>query len=351
MDMSVIPGGATPAPQQGSNPGVKPEAPASAETKPAPAKKRDPFAPDWDYGADDTPEAKGPQDEPAEADEDGDKGGTEKAEQEPKKRKIKIDDEEIEVDDAELERGYQKARAANKRFEEAAKLRKEAEAKEQRVSQFLEALEADPAAIVTKILGRDKFIEIAENALWQHIQKQKQYEGLPEHVVKELHEKELLAEKARKYEELERQQREEQERQKAEAEQAQYRQKWEKTIVEGLEQHGADLPRTMETVARAAKFIQAALDNDVPVDMAEVAEQVRESYINEHRALFSQMTPEQAFKLFGEDTARKLREYDLSRLKSPVQKQNAIKQDDKPQSQKRARKKMTWEQFAAKLDA
>lgn len=57
---------------------------------------------------------------------------------EPRRHKLKIDGEDLEVDEEELKRGYQRSAAAAKRFEEAARRAKELEAKEAALKKRLE---------------------------------------------------------------------------------------------------------------------------------------------------------------------------------------------------------------------
>lgn len=63
----------------------------------------------------------------------------------PSKRyKVKVDDTEEEVDEAELLSGYQKSKASAKRFEEAAQLRKE-------IEEFVGQIKQDPKALLKRL--------------------------------------------------------------------------------------------------------------------------------------------------------------------------------------------------------
>ena len=98
----------------------------------------------------------------------------EKAETEPKEdtaaekavaalKKLKVKGKEIEVDDAQYHSYAQKGAAATQTWEEAAKMRKEAEG-------FVHLLKTDPLKILKDPnLGLD-FRKIAEDYLWEQLQ-------------------------------------------------------------------------------------------------------------------------------------------------------------------------------------
>ena len=73
-------------------------------------------------------------------------------------RKIKIDGEYIEVPIEELEAAYGKDRASQKRFEEAAALRKE-------VDSFLDSLQKGELDNLLDIVPEDRLAEFAEGVL------------------------------------------------------------------------------------------------------------------------------------------------------------------------------------------
>ena len=84
---------------------------------------------------------------------------------EPKKYKVKIDQEELEVDEGELVRGYQRANSANRRFEEAARLYKEAQP-------YLTAKQKGDLNTLLSDLPDEKKRQWAENYLGEWLQLQ-----------------------------------------------------------------------------------------------------------------------------------------------------------------------------------
>lgn len=88
----------------------------------------------------------------------------------PKKYKVKVDDEESEVDEDELIRGYQKQKSADGRLRKAAQQQKQ-------IKQFLDNLKSGDHNFLAKVLGKDQAKKMAEKLLLEEIE----YEELPEH--------------------------------------------------------------------------------------------------------------------------------------------------------------------------
>lgn len=88
----------------------------------------------------------------------------------PKKYKVKVDDQESEIDEDELIRGYQKGKAGDKRLREAAQQQKQ-------IKQFLDNLKKGDHNFLAKVLGKDQAKKMAEKLLLEEIE----YEELPEH--------------------------------------------------------------------------------------------------------------------------------------------------------------------------
>jgi len=83
----------------------------------------------------------------------------------PRKYKVKVDGLESEVDEAELINSYQKGRSADKKFQEAADLRKQLET-------FVENVKADPAQLLEQLGHNPK--EWARNLLLAEIEAEEQ---------------------------------------------------------------------------------------------------------------------------------------------------------------------------------
>lgn len=78
------------------------------------------------------------------------------------KHKVKIEQEEKEVDYDDLIRDYQKFQSSEKRFSQAAKIRKE-------VDSFVNGLKSGDYQQLVKTLGKDQARELAENMLLEEI--------------------------------------------------------------------------------------------------------------------------------------------------------------------------------------
>jgi uncharacterized protein (UPF0147 family) len=101
--------------------------------------------------------------------------------EQPSKYKVKVDGEDMEVDLAELQRGYTHGKAANKKFQEAANLSKQ-------VQSLLERARGGDLSWLRDIVPDDVRRQFAQAELLEHIE----YEQLSEE------QKELRAEKAEK---------------------------------------------------------------------------------------------------------------------------------------------------------
>jgi len=232
------------------------------------------------------------------------------------KVKVSIDGEESEVTLDEVIRGYRKNAAADRRFQEASKLRQEAES--------LKPLEA------FKGIFTDQDITQARNLLRSrnlpendpHLLR----EAVAEIAVQELIEREKLqkenpAELARREEQRKREEaeaklkaREEQEQQ---AEQERKRQEirahYDKEFTAALTEH--DLPATPRTIMRMAEVAQENLRLGIDLPAGEIAKVVREDIAKESTAMLKSLTLDQALKFLPKDFLDALRKYDLEKAK------------------------------------
>lgn len=86
------------------------------------------------------------------------------------KHRVKVGDEDLEIDYDELTTGYQKAQASDKKFREASEIRK-------KVDELLENVKSGDHKNLIKILGKDQARKMAEALLLEEIE----YEELPKH--------------------------------------------------------------------------------------------------------------------------------------------------------------------------
>lgn len=219
---------------------------------------------------------------------------------ESKRYKVKVDGQELEVDEAELLAGYQTRKAADKKFQEAAMTRKQAE-------EFVSLLKTDPIKVLTHPgLGVD-FRQLAEQYLVQQLEEE----------MLDPRDRELKKYKAM-VEEQETAKKRELERQEAERAQqltARYTEDYSNQIVEALKTSG--LPKTERTVKAMAQYLHLGLQQGVDLKAAEVVEFVKQDYINAQKELFSALDGDTLLSILGEDVANKIRKSDVKRLKSP----------------------------------
>lgn len=214
-------------------------------------------------------------------------------------KKLKIRGKEMEVDDSKYHEYAQKGAAATETWQEAAKMKKEADA-------FMARLKSDPRSVLTDPnLGID-FRKVAEDFLYDKITE----ESLSP-------EQKAQRDKERRLEILEAQAKEraesESERER-QAEHNHYRNEYDQKITKALTASG--LPKTTGTVRRVAEYLRQDIQDGIDRDPAEYIETVRQDYIEDIKELISKLDGKTLIKMFGEETAKKMRISDLERLKS-----------------------------------
>lgn len=213
------------------------------------------------------------------------------------KYKIKVDGKEEEVDLETLKREFSKSKAADKRFVEAAKLRKESE-------QLIEELKKNPRKVLENPkLGVD-FRKMAEDYLREQIELEMM---TPEQKKIREYEK-LLAEKESEQAEI----RHQQEIAREEALFKHYAEDYDKSISAALLTAG--LPRSPRTVARMAELMERSIEFGIDVKPADLVPEVRKTYINDIKDLFSSADGDTLLAILGDDIANKIRKSDLKRL-------------------------------------
>lgn len=214
-----------------------------------------------------------------------------------KKYKVKVDDKEVEVDENELLAGYQMRKASQKRFEEAARLKKEAEQK-------MEYIKKNPAKALEDLgfdvekLASDYLLErIEEKELTPEQRKLKEYEK-----------------KLRDYEEKERSIKEAQEREEAARLASKYEEDYSKKIKDALSTSG--LPQTPYTIKRMAQIMIHALEEGYELSPQDAVGIVREDYLSDIKELVGQADGNTLLSLLGKDVADKIRKTELAKVKA-----------------------------------
>lgn len=248
----------------------------------------------------------------------------------PRKYTVKIDGEEIEVDETELLRGYQLRTASDKKFREASYARKQADA-------LIELLREDPIKALTHPSVGVDFRQLAEKFLADAIEDEM---ATPEEREKR--------QKLQRLEELEREnaqfKKSEEERQMAQMT-AHYRQEYENNIINALDKSG--LPKTNHTVKRMAYYMAQALENGYELQPVDVVDLVRKDYQSEIKDLLGASDERVLFDLIGDDIAGKIRKHDIAKLKKsalPV-----AESTGEVRTPREASKQMSMDDFSAYL--
>ncbi len=252
-----------------------------------------------------------------------------------RKYKLKVDGEEVEVDEDELKRGYSHQRAANKILQEGKMARKQAE-------EFISMMK-DPQKFfdTAKKLGHDPR-DLAEKYLAAQLE-----DELMDPKDKEI--KQLKTEK----EIRDREKAEEKEREDAQVRNAlkeKYAKEYSDQFVSALESSG--LPPTKPMVAEMAKYVSRAASLGFKMTADEAAKLVKEDVLLAHQRLIGEADGDTLVKLLGDNVTNKIRKYDTGKLKDPQQHlKTPQEQTSKPRERGTPHKRMTsreWREFNRK---
>ena len=225
---------------------------------------------------------------------------SEVAEEAMKKYKVKVDGEEREVDEKELISNYQLRKASDKKFTEANQARKQAE-------EFVRLLKTDPAKVLSHpSIGAD-VKKFAEDYLLKELQTEMM---TPEQ--KEIAE---YKHKLALYEEQEKKTKADSEQKAKEEVNLKYAEDYNKQITGALETSG--LPKTEFTVQRMIYYMHNALSKGYELEAKDVTDLVKRDYIEDTKALYSGLDADALINIIGPEVAKKLRKYDLDKIKTP----------------------------------
>jgi hypothetical protein len=215
---------------------------------------------------------------------------------EPRRYKVKIDDEEVEVDEQELQRGYSHSRAANKRMQEAAKARKEADELIARAKadpwETLKGAGLDPDALamerVYKLMEAEKMTP-EQRAIAERDAKIKEFE------TREATAKEQAA------------------KAQADVEMAAAREQLNREIPEAAKAHG--LPPTPRVGRMMLENMMTQARTGRAPDAGMAARYALETVRAETSALLRDLPPEQVVKVLGADLVAKLNAYAVQQVR------------------------------------
>jgi len=245
----------------------------------------------------------------------------------PKTYKVKVDGTDLDVDEGTLIRDYQTSQAANKRFQEAAQTRAQAE-------EVLKLFKENPKLAFQK-LGVDMktFAEqvlneqIADEMLTPDQRQLRDYKAKLD---------QIEAERAQQ----------EAEKQSVEDErlQAHYLQEWDRTFTQALD--GSGLPKTASTIKSMAYYMKVAMDNGFnDVTPQQVLPYVRKDYETSIKELFGAADENSLLAFLGDDLTNKVVKGHLNKMKPSAPKPKIPAPQDQVTSKKKEAPKSTREYF------
>lgn len=252
----------------------------------------------------------------------------------PKKMfKVKVNGQEMEVDEQELLTGYQTRKSADEKFREASMSKKQAE-------EFVNLLRTNPLKVLNNPnLGID-MKKLAEDYLIAQMEE--------ESLSPEQRELKEAKSKLQSFEE----EKKRIESEKEEAAKAELRQRhtesYTKDITSALETSG--LPRTEHTVKRMAYYMHQALKRGYDLSASDVADLVKQDYINEHKSLFGGLDGDMLLKLLGDDVANKIRKHDVSKIKNVEKQLSRPAQPQQGGQPSQPSKKISKEEWKKRMD-
>lgn len=211
--------------------------------------------------------------------------------------KLKIDGQEMEMSEAEVIQLAQQGKAANKRFQEAAVTRKQAE-------DIIKYAQDNPAEFF-KRTGKNAR-QWAEDYLLEQIQHEKMS---PEQ--KKAYENE---QRLKKYEASEKAAKEKEHSDRMAALEKQHMESYDTLFVQALTESG--LPRTPYTIKRMAELTLVNVKKKLDLAPSQLAKIVREDYISEQKALFGQADGAALLEILGKDAVKRLSKAQLANYKS-----------------------------------
>lgn len=211
--------------------------------------------------------------------------------------KIKVDGKEVEMSEKEVLELASAGKSSNQRFQEAAKLRREAE-------QVLKFAKENPVEFFQKTGMNAR--QWAEQYLMTELQKEAES---PEQ--KKARENE---EKLKKLEAQDKQRKDSEMQEQIKRATNMERERLEKLFTKALMDSG--LPRTKFTVKRMAELQLVNIKNKFELPPEKLAQIVREDYINEQKSLLGSLEGDQLLDFLGSDLVKKFSKAQIAKLKA-----------------------------------
>jgi hypothetical protein len=226
---------------------------------------------------------------------------------EAKKYKVKINDAEQEVDEAELLRGYQLSKASQAKMQEAAQIKQQA-------TEAIKLMKTNPKLAATH-LGID-ILKLAKEIMNEDIQ-----EKLLTPEQKKIRDDQK---RLKEYEARDKAQKEAADAAEATKLEQHYANDYSNKIITALETIGLPHvgPAGAFVVKRMTSYMLAAMKNGVELDPKDVAPMVKQDYIEEQKALLGGMDDENLISFLGDEFTGRISKAQLKKLQTS---QNPIK--------------------------
>lgn len=259
-----------------------------------------------------------------------------------RKYKVKLNGEEVEVDEDELIRNYQLRKVSDQKHQEGVRARKQAES-------FLKMLKSDPSKVLSDPRIGIDVKKFAEDIIYKNLQQ--------EMMTPQQRELAEYKEKVQRYESEQKRIADEAANKEATTLHEQQRDTYVNDISDALSNAG--LPKNDYTVQRIVgemtKAIKAGFSN---VKASDVVDLVHAQFVKDTKALYGSSSEETLMKLLGDEVAGKIRNYDVEsyRQKNAIPKSTNVKgkKSGKPRTAKgpaKGPRELSPSQLRAKIEA
>ena len=263
------------------------------------------------------------------------------------KYKVKVNGAEREVDVDELLKGYSLGNGAHQKFEQAAQMMKKAEAMMRQVQSFQEMIQNDPEMIV-KQTDKQKFRQTAEKFLAQELRMEMMTPEERHAYVAQIEKDQKLAE----YENKEKASKEAEDKAKFNAMMEEQRLNYETKFIDAFKSLNWPADTSMETkllfMRDMATLLEAAVQSGYEPDYKDLAKMSMDSWMKQANLFYGSLDGEKLATALPPEVAKKLRKYDLERLRAAGVTQSKPVEHDSHSSQPMS-KKMTKDQWRSAI--
>ena len=267
-----------------------------------------------------------------------------------RKERVKIDGEELEVDLEELKKEYPKGRAAEKRFQEAAHLRKEAQQEREMINELLGRASKGDLSWLKGLVPKELVTKWAESELLEHIE----WEQKPEAERRAI----LAEQKARELEEKVHKFTQTKEREEASKLEEEAYQSVETEIVQAVKDLGYDYKVQPRFIRRIAEQMYAALEASeddpqasAPLDAKTARDRAWKGLQVDAQEILASLPVSEALKLLPPKLRDAIRKADVEEAMNQMP--NRMRQGHSPEGtpkQPSKLKRMSTDDYFSKLE-